>query len=247
MGGGHLAGFAAHQAAPTWRSPDQKRPAEAALPQRAAARAVRPKRSASSAAAAQPPAAASRMHTSQGGPGTLPTSPSAAMLHGCSLAELAPLKQDSALLMSGSVPVPAAPTPRAARAPLSGSGGSGRATPVDDSGSACSSPRASLRCDAAQLALCQHGCGLGIVACTCQLAVFGPDSSPAPIGARAKVREQAGPQLQAQLAQYPAPPRCSSDPARLAAIAARVAELLAGMPAEQSAELLSVRSFLSQF
>jgi hypothetical protein len=39
----------------------------------------------------------------------------------------------------------------------------------------------------------------------------------------------------------------STDPARLAAIAARVAELLADMPPQQSAELLSVRSFLSQF
>ncbi|PRW51010.1 Glycosyl transferase family 2 [Chlorella sorokiniana] len=176
-------GFAAHQAAPTWHSPRGKHPAEAPLPQRRSPRAVRRKRSASSAAAPQPLAAACPSYTSQGMPSVLlPASPSTAMLHGCSLAELAPLKPASSLPSAGSAPVPAPPAPRPARARLSG-GGSGRATPVEDSGSASSTPR----------------CGM------------------------------------------------STDPARLAAIAARVAELLADMPPQQSAELLSVRSFLSQF
>lgn len=40
---------------------------------------------------------------------------------------------------------------------------------------------------------------------------------------------------------------CSADPARMAIVAMRVAALLADMPAEQCAELLSARAFLARF
>ena len=155
---GGPAGFAALQSAPRWHASGRKRPAEAAQQQsqRPSMRAVRVKR-ASSAAMVQPPAAPVAPH---GWPCALPHSPSAAMLHGCSLAELAPLKPDSSLLAAASVPVPTLPAPRPARARLSASGScGGRTTPIEDSGSASSTPRAGLRCVAPHAVLWLQLCG----------------------------------------------------------------------------------------
>lgn len=178
------AGFAAHQTAPNWHSPGRKRAAEAPLPQAAAQplRSVRPRRSQAGATTAQSPAATSQpLWSSQ-----LPLSPSAAMLHGCSQAELAPIKPlGSALLTAGSVPVPAAPAPRPALARCSS--GSGRSTPVDDCGSASSSPRGSYRCGAAHPAFARQ-CGRvpvhigpqGRVACPRQLSALHPPLELAP-------------------------------------------------------------------